>query len=442
MSPISLIRSRPFLQFVTAMPTKIAKVAVLVVGAVLGLSAPLIAQEAPETDWLDLGSGAAMVRFSSEYSTDWKAQWSALALLDGTTGLGWCSKAGAPFPHEFVVELASTVRLESLTLDNTGNPERDHPGISTRGVEIHTSVAGPESGFELAASGEVERGGESTFPMESREARWIRIVIRSNWGHSEYTELMELSASGQAIGAATTSQLTGVYEGRYEGRRLRTVLEQRDADVTGCYSGSGEGRLSGHAAERSAELEWRQDTDGGAGLNGSLLLVVSDAGELSGLWFGRGSKADLVGRWTGERLAEEVGTAEGLAARECPAEDLASALDHAGRVTLYGIRFASDSARLTARAEPTLRRILELLSGEPDLRLTIEGHTDSMASESYNQDLSQRRAEAVVSWLVEHGVTAERLVALGRGESQPVADNATAHGRRLNRRVAIARATG
>ncbi|MEM7357114.1 MAG: OmpA family protein [Acidobacteriota bacterium] len=412
----------------------------------IGPSAVLTAEPAVEADLLDLGAGAALVRFSSEYSTDWRAQWSALALLDGTTGLGWCSRKGAPFPHELVVELAARSRLDSLTLYNAGNQEASQPGISTREVEIYTSLTGPESDFELVARGEVERGGGTTFDLQpARAARWIRIVIRSNWGHPEYTELMELEATGSAIsGSDPAAELSGVYEGLYGGRPLRTILARRGSDVTGCYSGSGEGRLSGHAATRSAELEWRQEHDGGAGLAGSLLLVVSDGGALSGLWYGRGSKADLVGRWTGQRVASPAAPQQGSATQQgpamaCPAEDLASTLDRAGRATLYGIRFASDSAQLAAAAEPTLRQILDLLAGDPELRLTIEGHTDSEASQSYNQDLSRRRAEAVRAWLVERQVAPDRLQAIGRGESQPVADNATSHGRRLNRRVEILR---
>ncbi len=407
--------------------------------SILVLGAHLPAQQTPPADLLDLGSGAALLRFSSEYATDWKAEWSALALLDGTTRLGWCSREGAPLPHEFIVELATVHRVESLTLFNSDNQEASQPGISTRAVEIHTSVDAPDSGFQLAASSEIERGGHTTINLEPpREVRWIKIVIRSNWGHPRYTELMELEATVTAVevgnpSAKSATTLAGVYEGQYEGQILRTSLTQRGADMTGCYSGAGEGRLSGHVAGRSAELEWRQPIDGGGGLNGSLLLVASDTGSLSGLWYGRGDKSHLVGRWTGQRTAES----RNVTARECPAEDLATALDWAGQATLYGIRFTSDSARLTVDAEPTLRQLQSLLVQDTDLRLRIEGHTDSVASTRHNQELSQRRADAVHSWLVDQGIDAGRLAAIGHGEAQPVADNGTSQGRRLNRRVEV-----
>ncbi len=401
----------------------------LVVGSSLS---PLGAQQTSSPDLLDLGSGAALVHSSSEYSSDWKAQWSALALLDGTTRFGWCSGTGAPFPHEFVIELSAVHRMESVTIDNSGNQESSQPGISARLVEVQTSISGPNEGFRRVARGEIAQGDSTTLHLEAvQEVRWLKIVIHSNWGHDRYTEIMELAARGAPAGSSQPgTDITGVYEGVYEGRTLRTVLERNGSQITGCYSGAGDGRLSGHFAGRSAELEWRQDRDGGSGFNGSLLLAVSDAGSLSGLWYGRGENAHLVGRWTGHKIKAE-------AEIDCPPNDLASALDQTGQATLYGIRFESDSAKLTAEAEPILQQVQSLLDQRKKIRLRIEGHTDGVASEAYNQDLSQRRAAAVRTWLVEKGVASNRLDAEGKGESEPVADNSTTQGRRLNRRVEI-----
>jgi len=67
----------------------------------------------------------------------------------------------------------------------------------------------------------------------------------------------------------------------------------------------------------------------------------------------------------------------------------------------------------------------------------IEGHTDSTGSDSYNQELSQRRAEAVRNFLVSNGITGDRIVARGYGESYPVTVNTTEAGRQQNRRVEV-----
>ncbi len=76
------------------------------------------------------------------------------------------------------------------------------------------------------------------------------------------------------------------------------------------------------------------------------------------------------------------------------------------------------------------------MKAQEDITLVLEGHTDSRASESYNQDLSQRRANAVKARIVEeYGIDASRISAVGYGESKPIADNATAEGCARNRRV-------
>lgn len=76
------------------------------------------------------------------------------------------------------------------------------------------------------------------------------------------------------------------------------------------------------------------------------------------------------------------------------------------------------------------------MSQYPQTRTTVEGHTDSVGPDAYNQRLSERRAQAVRDVLVhQYGVSADRVDSVGYGESRPVADNATAEGRAINRRV-------
>ena len=118
-------------------------------------------------------------------------------------------------------------------------------------------------------------------------------------------------------------------------------------------------------------------------------------------------------------------------------ENLADRLENEGKVDLYGIYFDTDKATLKPESEATLNQVLAMLKGKPGLRIEIGGHTDSQAGDAYNLDLSKRRAQSVMKWLTDKGVTADRLAAKGYGETQPVADNETAAGRALNRRVEI-----
>jgi outer membrane protein OmpA-like peptidoglycan-associated protein len=102
------------------------------------------------------------------------------------------------------------------------------------------------------------------------------------------------------------------------------------------------------------------------------------------------------------------------------------------------IHFDFDSASILPEAEPMLRNLGQALQS-PQLapyRIQIEGHTDSIGSLGYNQDLSQRRAESVKLYLTQNfGIVPDRLVAVGRGEAEPVHDNRLPQGREKNRRA-------
>jgi OmpA-OmpF porin, OOP family len=106
-------------------------------------------------------------------------------------------------------------------------------------------------------------------------------------------------------------------------------------------------------------------------------------------------------------------------------------------VSLQGVHFASDSAALTSEAKSILDDALAAINASSSSNVSIEGHTDSRASDSYNRDLSQRRADAVVDYLVSKGVSDSRLNPVGMGERSPVASNETSEGRAQNRRVDI-----
>lgn len=106
-------------------------------------------------------------------------------------------------------------------------------------------------------------------------------------------------------------------------------------------------------------------------------------------------------------------------------------------ITLGDVLFDVNEAELKSGSERNVRRIADFLQEYPERKALIEGFTDSTGSESYNQELSERRAEAVRRFLIANGVSADRITARGYGEANPVASNKTAAGRQLNRRVEI-----
>ena len=119
---------------------------------------------------------------------------------------------------------------------------------------------------------------------------------------------------------------------------------------------------------------------------------------------------------------------------------LERALREQRRAVVYDLYFDFNSETIREESEPTLREIAEVLRRNPDWRLSIEGHTDNVASDRYNLDLSSRRAAAVKSALgTKFGIAGQRLATSGAGESRPQEPNDTAEGRARNRRVELVR---
>jgi len=106
-------------------------------------------------------------------------------------------------------------------------------------------------------------------------------------------------------------------------------------------------------------------------------------------------------------------------------------------VNVSDVLFDFDSANLKPGAREKVARIASILHSHPDLKIEVEGHTDSVGSDSYNQRLSERRAESVRTGLVQQGVSRDVVGTAGFGESRPVATNGTPSGRQQNRRVEI-----
>lgn len=102
---------------------------------------------------------------------------------------------------------------------------------------------------------------------------------------------------------------------------------------------------------------------------------------------------------------------------------------------LVGVNFEFNSAKISPESYPILYDAAKTLLKNTDIRVEIQGYTDNIGSESYNMNLSQRRADAVKQYLQSKGVSASRLRATGYGESNPIADNKTAEGRAMNRRI-------
>ena len=118
------------------------------------------------------------------------------------------------------------------------------------------------------------------------------------------------------------------------------------------------------------------------------------------------------------------------------ADEMKAALDQHGHVALY-INFDTDKAALRDDGKPVVDEIAKLLRSSPDLKLSIEGHTDNTGDAKRNKALSEQRAATIVTALKSAGIDAARLTSAGFGADKPVADNGTEAGRAKNRRVEL-----
>lgn len=107
------------------------------------------------------------------------------------------------------------------------------------------------------------------------------------------------------------------------------------------------------------------------------------------------------------------------------------------KLVLRGVNFDFDKSDIRPDSRPVLDEAADALKESPNVRVAVEGHTDAVGTEMYNEKLSVRRAEAVFRYLVNHGVAPQRLEVAGYGKSRPVADNETESGRAQNRRVEL-----
>jgi OOP family OmpA-OmpF porin len=122
---------------------------------------------------------------------------------------------------------------------------------------------------------------------------------------------------------------------------------------------------------------------------------------------------------------------------QCPGTPKGAKVDSRGCWVLRNLHFDLDKSEIKPESYPVLDEAVKVLKENPGLRVEIEGHTDSQGSAAYNQGLSERRADAVMRYMTGKGIDSSRLSTKGFGLTRPVADNATAEGRALNRRVEL-----
>lgn len=122
--------------------------------------------------------------------------------------------------------------------------------------------------------------------------------------------------------------------------------------------------------------------------------------------------------------------------QEVTASAMLDSLNQKGFIALY-INFDTGKSTIKPESKPIIAQIVEMLKENPDLKISVEGHTDNVGNQKSNKTLSEDRAKSVVSTIVAEGIDVKRLSSLGHGQDKPIADNKAEEGRAKNRRVEL-----
>jgi outer membrane protein OmpA-like peptidoglycan-associated protein len=152
------------------------------------------------------------------------------------------------------------------------------------------------------------------------------------------------------------------------------------------------------------------------------------------VWVRVDSESPVVGgKWQTYRV---IVVQTDAAAQVISARRMLDELQAKGYITLY-VPFDTAQWVIKPEGKPVVDEIVALLKSQPDLRVSVEGHTDNQGTEASNLTLSQNRAQAVVQAVVQSGIAAARMRSVGHGQAKPIAPNDTAEGRARNRRVEL-----
>lgn len=154
------------------------------------------------------------------------------------------------------------------------------------------------------------------------------------------------------------------------------------------------------------------------------------------LYIKQGNKETWAEVFAGDYDYDLTIVEKGEVEQEVTANAILKELNETGKAILY-INFDSGKATIKKESMPIVEQIIEMMKQAKDIKLGVEGHTDSDGSNESNQKLSEARAKAVVDAIVKGGIDAARLSSAGFGEEKPIADNSTAEGKAKNRRVEL-----
>ena len=397
-------------------------------------------------DWLAFGAGAIVVGQTSESAN---ALVSARHIND-EAGFGWQTADGQTTNQSVTLELPARTTLKTLVFD-TGQPTY-YDGRGAKDVLIEVSDESATNGFQTILEATLKDGenkngiDDQVFPVTKEiPARWVRYTAKNNDGSTCCILTEEVSGYGEQEARAAVSSVSGTY--KFEGISGEVHLKQDGNSIIGCYD-ENEGLLEGTIDGRVLTLIADEKDTREKGEKTSFVAAnVIDGGKtILSTWWGWSAtpqEKSYDRLHVGAKSSDKIGNCKHLpdldGTKDVIKDNLEKEIGASGRAILYGINFDFNSDVIRPESKPTLDKVAAILKGNPDWKFSIEGHTDDIGGDSFNQTLSEKRAASVVKYLTDAGIAADRLTAEGFGLSKPLVPNRSEAERAQNRRVELVR---
>ncbi len=393
--------------------------------------AEAVASPTTQKNLLAFGAGVIMVSKTSESKGTGET---ARCLIDEAP-FQWITAEGQIENQSVTLDLPARTTLKTIGFDTSQPTYYDHRAAKDVMVEV-SDVSATEGFQTILAATLKEDADKQNFPVEREIAgRFVRFTAKNNFGSTKAILVKEIRGYGEQEPRQPLPNVSGTYTFEDYGE---LHIKQEGASIIGCYT-SNQGIVEGTIDGRAMTLT----TTESGNVKGFAAVNFTDGGKkfISTLWQAGGSKAyDLLR--TGAKASDKIGNCKQLpqldgAGTDAAKDQLEKNLREAGRSVLYGINFDFNSDKIRDESKPTLDKVVAILKEHHDWRILIEGHTDNIGGDSFNQTLSEKRAAAVKNYLINAGIDAARLGATGLGLSRPVATNDTEAGRAQNRRVEL-----
>ncbi|MBC7450026.1 MAG: OmpA family protein [Cytophagales bacterium] len=255
----------------------------------------LYAIEASTLNAIALKNGCRLVQKPSAFykTSSYSAKiedWTILGIMDQNASIGWCSGPASKAPYVFVFELSEEYFIDKIHFNN--NCPKQYPGICSKDVAVEYSVTSASSGFALLNNYTLQEFSDVTMDLSRVKARWIRLTVLSNYGNSQWTELMEFEAWGEFAGpAAGITDIDGVWSSNYDWVSFK---KNAQGYQYGCYKWAQGEFFNAKNKRRVCTFDWKQKGDGQTGW--CVLVVNKEGTHISGTW-GIGKDTTTFGFW-------------------------------------------------------------------------------------------------------------------------------------------------